>query len=211
MEIVAQRGVTAAAAQLRTALSSAGRRSRLHRSGAMRLPQQADAQRASARLGRLLSSLSPRAEASESVGAAATAAGSPQAAVARANKAAAPPASGYRLPPPEIAAIVDTPPEPLLSFSPNRKLVLQLARPPANPPISELARPELKLAGGSVGCGCCARAGRPPPAVQPRSSRSRNCSQWSSAALVRFASDWLVLSVQATQPWHAITRHLPLP
>ena len=56
-------------------------------------------------------------------------------------------ASGYRMPPQEIADIVDRPTEPLLSFSPNRKLVLQLSRPPPNPPISELAKPELKLAG----------------------------------------------------------------
>ncbi|GAB4818840.1 hypothetical protein N2152v2_005886 [Parachlorella kessleri] len=54
---------------------------------------------------------------------------------------------GYRLPPAEIAEIVDSPPEPLLSFSPDRKLVLQLSRPPPHPPIAELARPELKLAG----------------------------------------------------------------
>lgn len=56
-------------------------------------------------------------------------------------------APGYRLPPTEIASIVDSPPEPILSFSPDRKLVLQLSRPPPNPPVSELARPELKLAG----------------------------------------------------------------
>lgn len=54
------------------------------------------------------------------------------------------------MPPKEIAEIVDAPPEPLLSFSPDRTLVLQLGRPPSNPPISELARPELKLAGADV-------------------------------------------------------------
>jgi hypothetical protein len=58
---------------------------------------------------------------------------------------------GYRLPPPEIASIVDAPPEPILSFSPDRKLVLQLSRPPPNPPVAELARPELKLAGAAGG------------------------------------------------------------
>ena len=42
---------------------------------------------------------------------------------------------------------MDAPPEPLYSFAPNRKLVLELSRPPANPPIAEFARPELKLAG----------------------------------------------------------------
>ena len=56
-------------------------------------------------------------------------------------------ASGYRAPPAEILDIVETPPEPLYSFSPDRKLVLQLSRPPINPPIAEFARPELKLAG----------------------------------------------------------------
>jgi dipeptidyl aminopeptidase/acylaminoacyl peptidase len=107
-------------------------------------------QRATARLGRLLSCLAPRATSGqESVGAAATA--PPPSAVQAAAVAAAPAppplASGYRLPPKEIADIVDAPPEPLLSFSPDRTLVLQLSRPASNPPISELARPELKLAG----------------------------------------------------------------
>ncbi|KAK9816189.1 hypothetical protein WJX74_001254 [Apatococcus lobatus] len=54
---------------------------------------------------------------------------------------------GYQLPPPEIAEIVDAPSQPSLSFSPDRTKVLQMYRPPPNPPISELARPELKLAG----------------------------------------------------------------
>mgnify|MGYP001810693284 CR=1 FL=1 len=113
------------------------------------LPGSPQHQRAAARLGRLLSSLSPRtvasAAAGESVGAGTTAAPPPPAAAPP--KQQPPLASGYRLPPKEIADIVDTPPEPLLSFSPNRELVMQLARPPGNPPISELARPELKLAG----------------------------------------------------------------
>ena len=56
-------------------------------------------------------------------------------------------ASGYRLPPKEIADIVDAPPQPVLSFSPDRKWVAQIGRPPSNPPITELSRPELKLAG----------------------------------------------------------------
>lgn len=55
--------------------------------------------------------------------------------------------STYKTPPQEILDIVDAPPEPTYSFSPSRKLVLQLSRPPANPPIAEFARPELKLAG----------------------------------------------------------------
>ncbi|PNW80332.1 hypothetical protein CHLRE_07g313122v5 [Chlamydomonas reinhardtii] len=54
---------------------------------------------------------------------------------------------GYKLPPPEIAAIVDAPAQPALSYSPDRKLFLQLDRPPSLPPIYEMARPELKLAG----------------------------------------------------------------
>lgn len=53
----------------------------------------------------------------------------------------------YRQPPKEISDIVLSPPEPLLSFSPDRKLVMQLTRPPPHPPVSELAREELKLAG----------------------------------------------------------------
>lgn len=58
-----------------------------------------------------------------------------------------PSSSGYRQPPPEILQIVDAPPQPSLSFSPDRKLILQLQRPPSLPPIAEIARPELKLAG----------------------------------------------------------------
>ncbi len=54
---------------------------------------------------------------------------------------------GYRRPPPEIATIVDAPVQPSLSFSPDRTRVLQLYRPSPYPPISELARPETKLAG----------------------------------------------------------------
>ncbi|KAI8467198.1 MAG: alpha/beta-hydrolase [Monoraphidium minutum] len=68
-------------------------------------------------------------------------------AAARANGAPAAPAAGYRQPPPEILQIVDAPPQPSLSFSPDRSLILQLKRPPSLPPIAEIARPELKLAG----------------------------------------------------------------
>ncbi|BDA47831.1 probable glutamyl endopeptidase, chloroplastic [Coccomyxa sp. Obi] len=57
------------------------------------------------------------------------------------------PTAGYMLPPQEIIDLVDVPPEPNLSFSPDRSQVLQLYRPPPLPPISEIARPELKLAG----------------------------------------------------------------
>lgn len=51
------------------------------------------------------------------------------------------------VPPQEIIDLVDVPLEPNLSFSPDRSQVLQLYRPPPLPPISEIARPELKLAG----------------------------------------------------------------
>lgn len=70
------------------------------------------------------------------------------------------PTAGYLQPPQEILDVVDHPPEPNLSFSPDRRRVLQLYRPPPMPPISELARPEVKLAGA-------------PPAAAPRPRRSR--------------------------------------
>ncbi|KVI12548.1 Peptidase S9, prolyl oligopeptidase, catalytic domain-containing protein [Cynara cardunculus var. scolymus] len=54
--------------------------------------------------------------------------------------------SGYRLPPPEIRDIVDAPPLPALSFSPQRDKILFLKRR-SLPPLSELAKPEDKLAG----------------------------------------------------------------
>ncbi|GJY61914.1 probable glutamyl endopeptidase, chloroplastic [Tanacetum coccineum] len=54
--------------------------------------------------------------------------------------------SGYRLPPPEIKDIVDAPPLPALSFSPFRDKILFLKRR-SLPPLSELAKPEDKLAG----------------------------------------------------------------
>ncbi|CAL9149877.1 unnamed protein product, partial [Musa hybrid cultivar] len=53
---------------------------------------------------------------------------------------------GYRLPPKEIRDIVDAPPLPVLSFSPHRDKILFLKRR-SLPPLSELARPEEKLAG----------------------------------------------------------------
>lgn len=54
---------------------------------------------------------------------------------------------GYKQPPQEILQIVDAPPQPSLSFSPDRRLILQMQRPPSLPPIAEISRPELKLAG----------------------------------------------------------------
>ena len=78
-------------------------------------------------------------------------AGAAPRAAAAANGARAPAAAGgYKRPPPEILQIVDAPPQPSLSFSPDRKLILQLQRPPSLPPITEISRPELKLAGGCL-------------------------------------------------------------
>lgn len=53
---------------------------------------------------------------------------------------------GYQLPPQEIQEIVDAPPTPALSFSPKRDKILFLKRR-ALPSLSDLSRPELKLAG----------------------------------------------------------------
>ena len=75
------------------------------------------------------------------------------------------------LPPQQIIDLVDVPPEPNLSFSPDRRMVLQLYRPPPLPPISELARPELKLAGALSTLArmqACMQAGRPWTAVAAR-------------------------------------------
>lgn len=54
--------------------------------------------------------------------------------------------NGYSLPPKEIRDIVDAPPLPVLSFSPHRDKILFLKRR-SLPPLSDLARPEEKLAG----------------------------------------------------------------
>ena len=134
MHAATQRSV-AAAKQLGSAVraAAAARRCRLPLpaplGGAPR-PGGMEQQRAAARLGRLFSSLAPRATSGqESVGAPAAAPPPPsavQAAAAAAAPAAPPLASGYRMPPKEIADIVDAPPEPLLSFSPDRTLVLQV-------------------------------------------------------------------------------------
>jgi hypothetical protein len=84
----------------------------------------------------------------------ATAAATPAAALAP-----PPPAGGYQLPPPEIKAIIDAPSEPLLSFSPDRTMLLELERPPPLPPVSELSRPELKLAGAPRHAAQCSAPG----------------------------------------------------
>jgi len=53
---------------------------------------------------------------------------------------------GYRLPPPEVVALVDTPPAPGVSLSPDGKWMLLTERN-ALPPIADLARRMLRLAG----------------------------------------------------------------
>ncbi|KAB2605085.1 glutamyl endopeptidase [Pyrus ussuriensis x Pyrus communis] len=62
----------------------------------------------------------------------------------------------YRLPPQEIKDIVDAPPLPALSFSPYRDKILFLKRR-ALPPLTELARPEEKLAGVRIDGKCNTR------------------------------------------------------
>lgn len=52
----------------------------------------------------------------------------------------------YRMPPSNLAAIVDAPPTPGISLSPRRKWMLLMHRP-SLPPIAQLAEPELRLAG----------------------------------------------------------------
>ncbi|MBX9299149.1 prolyl oligopeptidase family serine peptidase [Chromobacterium vaccinii] len=55
-------------------------------------------------------------------------------------------AEGYQTPPPELAALVDTPRTPLQSLNPRNDTVLQTHRP-GLPGIADVAQPELKLAG----------------------------------------------------------------
>ncbi|KAL7200326.1 hypothetical protein ACSBR1_032283 [Camellia fascicularis] len=64
---------------------------------------------------------------------------------------------GYRVPPPDIRDIVDAPPLPALSFSPQRDKILFLKRR-SLPPLSELARPEEKLAGVRIDGKCNTRS-----------------------------------------------------
>ncbi|KAF8394663.1 hypothetical protein HHK36_020879 [Tetracentron sinense] len=65
--------------------------------------------------------------------------------------------SGYRVPPPEIKDIVDAPPLPALSFSPKKDKILFLKRR-ALPPLTDLARPEEKLAGIRIDVKCNTRS-----------------------------------------------------
>ncbi|MCD9646859.1 hypothetical protein HAX54_037056 [Datura stramonium] len=67
------------------------------------------------------------------------------------------PVTGYRLPPFEIRDIVDAPPLPALSFSPLRDKILFLKRR-SLPPLSDLARPEEKLAGIRIDGKCNTRS-----------------------------------------------------
>ncbi|XP_027155066.1 probable glutamyl endopeptidase, chloroplastic [Coffea eugenioides] len=66
-------------------------------------------------------------------------------------------ANGYQFPPPEIRDIVDAPPLPALSFSPQRDKILFLRRR-SLPPLAELARPEEKLAGVRIDGKCNSRS-----------------------------------------------------
>src|SRR5918998_5960373 len=71
--------------------------------------------------------------------------------LAAALAALAPPAllgaqDGYRQPPAPIAAILDAPSTPTVSVSPDRSMLLLLARS-AMPGIEEVAAPEVRLAG----------------------------------------------------------------
>lgn len=65
--------------------------------------------------------------------------------------------AGYRIPPPEIKDIVDAPPLPALSFSPQRDKIIFLKRR-SLPPLSDLARPEEKLAGIRIDGNCNTRS-----------------------------------------------------
>jgi len=56
------------------------------------------------------------------------------------------PANGYQTPCQALVDIVDAPPTPGVSLSPDKKWMLLLERP-SLPPISELAEPELRIAG----------------------------------------------------------------
>ena len=53
----------------------------------------------------------------------------------------------YKSPPPELAQFVERPQSPSISISPHRDQLLYTMKPPPYPFVSELARPELKLAG----------------------------------------------------------------
>ncbi|MGW8264982.1 MAG: S9 family peptidase [Longimicrobiales bacterium] len=56
------------------------------------------------------------------------------------------PGMAYRMPPPELAALVDAPRTPAVSLSPDRSTML-LMQPPSLPSIAEVSAPESRLAG----------------------------------------------------------------
>ena len=58
-------------------------------------------------------------------------------------------ANTYRLPPKALADLIDAPPTPGVSFSPDKTRMIIMDRPNM-PPISELAQPELRLAGTRI-------------------------------------------------------------
>lgn len=55
----------------------------------------------------------------------------------------------YQTPAPQLAALVDAPPTPAVSLSPDGAMMALLARPSV-PPVAELAQPELGLAGTRI-------------------------------------------------------------
>ena len=58
-------------------------------------------------------------------------------------------AGGYRMPPKALADLIDAPPTPRVSFSPDKSLMIIMDRPNM-PSIAELAQPELRLAGTRI-------------------------------------------------------------
>ena len=55
----------------------------------------------------------------------------------------------YKQPPPAIAKVLDTPPTPTASFSPDRTRMLMTERN-GLPPISDVGAPYLRLAGSRI-------------------------------------------------------------
>ncbi|MCP4573868.1 MAG: prolyl oligopeptidase family serine peptidase [bacterium] len=58
-------------------------------------------------------------------------------------------AVSYQMPPQVLADMIDAPPTPFVAISPDNEWLLLLERP-GNPPISEVAAPELRLAGRRI-------------------------------------------------------------
>src|SRR5690606_662655 len=75
--------------------------------------------------------------------------GAPQALAREAAAAGQSTESTYRLPPPELQAIVDAPQAPQMTLSPRRDL-LAFVEMPALPGIDVVAQPELRLAGTRI-------------------------------------------------------------